>query len=227
MPVGHAVNVLPSLRDALANGLAVPPPVPWIYGWSLKLAPNLSDWQPGDIVLVEKRGAKGALIAAGQWAILPSSVSSTRWSHCAIYVGAGSIVDAMPGTGIGVRQRYLHEYCPKRATALLRLDVGGKLLDHTIGQFIADEAKNLEGKPYAIGALASVAGRFLSKWLKVGQKPVRRDVRKLYCSSLVVVAYKAINIDLDYDPNVLPCMPANLLAHKDLYSQPLDWHEII
>jgi cell wall-associated NlpC family hydrolase len=227
MPVGQAVAVLPSLKDAVYNGLSVPPPVPRPVGWTFSLAPDLNDWQPGDIVLVEKRGVKGALIAAAQWTILPAATSSTRWSHCAIYVGGGEIVDAMPGKDIGVRQRKFADYCFDRATALLRLDVGGKLLDPLLGQLISAEAKRLVGQPYAISALARVAGRFLAKAFGVGQQPVPRQAKKLYCSSLVVVAYKAININLDFDPNVLPCLPSNLPTHQDLYSLPLDWHVVI
>lgn len=229
MPLGQPVAVLPSLLDAIAGGHHVPPPVHKPFGWTLILTPDFDDWQSGDIVLVEKRGINGALIAVGQGILLSSVSSNTQWSHCGIYIGGGRIVDAMPGKNVGVRKRLLDDYTSKRATALLRLAIDGTLIDPAIGRLVARAAEALLTYRYSIKNLAALAVRFLLKKAGIvpGMKPVAKDIKKLYCSSLVVVAYRAIGVNIDYDPNVLPCMPANLPAHQDLYSQVTDWRPII
>jgi cell wall-associated NlpC family hydrolase len=225
MPAGHPVIVLPALQYAFPRSLFVPPPQPAPAGWGAPWVPNLPDWQEGDVLLVGKKGLSGHLIGIGQSLLLPSGLANTHWSHCAIYAGGGKVVDAMPGKG--VRTRPVEDFCAVRDVAILRMQVGGKLLHPSLGNQIAGAAIALSQLPYATSSLAAIAARFLTSCFGVAQKPVAPWVRKVYCSSLVVLAYREIGITLDHEPNVLPCMPANLQFHSSLFLRPVDWHELV
>lgn len=104
MPVGQLVEVLPSLQEAVPKNLSVPPTLVAPAHWRATWVPNLGDWQPGDVVLVGKRGFSGRLISTAQTLLLPAGLADAQWSHCAIYVGNGVAIDAMPGRKNGVRE---------------------------------------------------------------------------------------------------------------------------
>lgn len=227
MPLGQQLDVLSSLQDALQHQLAIPPPVyrPLVW-WHPLLVPNLDEWQPGDIVLVKRSGASGMVIGPGQAMIGPAPVNTRDWSHCAIYAGEGFVIDAMPRGGVQVRP--LLEYCGKRATALLRLEINGAWLNAAQGAEIVRRARKLVDTPFAFGQLIRLAATHLAQILggaPAGGTPAPPIATRLFCSSLVVVAYNAINILLEQDPNVAPCLPANLPSHASLWSQGTHWHE--
>jgi hypothetical protein len=224
MPAGQPIYALPSLQQAKNDHLARPPAKRRPAVWRPLIVPNLDAWQPGDIVLVNRRGLSGAAIGPGQVLLGPTGSAARRWSHCAIYVGDGLVVDAVPRGGVGIRS--LEGYCARRATALLRLEIDGAFLSREQGLKVAARARELAGKRYAYGALVGLAFKRL---LTVLRLPVPRsnddpEVKRLFCSSLVVVAYNAINVPIEQDPNVAPCLPANLPLHSNLWSQDLRWH---
>lgn len=224
MPVGQQVDVLPSLAVAVPAQQFRPPPQTAPARWQAKLVPNLADWQPGDVVLVGRRGLSGNLIALAQRLILPIGMADGHWSHCAIYIGGGEVIDAMPGNGKGVRQRDLQEYCQLRNVARLRLELAGSLLNPVDGKRVADTAAMMLTLPYAMSSLGGIAARSLVTLFGMSQLQVRSQVKKVYCSSLVVMAYLGLGIRLDDDANVLPCMPANLQFHHALWTGAVTWH---
>jgi hypothetical protein len=226
MPRGQQLDVLPSLQDALQHQLAIAPPVYRPLVWRPLLVPNVDEWQPGDIVLVMRSGASGMVLGPGQVLIGPAPANTRDWSHCAIYAGEGFVVDAMPRGGVQVRS--LFEYCEKRATALLRLEINGAWLNEAQGREIVRKARTLVDTPYAFGNLIRLALARLAQMLRgkpTGGTSAPPKASRLFCSSLVVVAYNAINIQLEQDPDVAPCLPANLPSHASLWSQGTHWHE--
>ncbi|QJW83367.1 hypothetical protein HK414_01605 [Ramlibacter terrae] len=199
-------RVLPSFRYAASClGIAREANVP--SGWPVHYVPNLSDWQEGDLVLFE---ATSWLIPAAQWLKGRTRVHR-KWSHAAIYVGNGEIVEAVVGQGVVVRS--LWQYCQTRELMLRRLDV--PTLPAANIQKIALQARALVGKPYSRQhALLGLLGL---------AKHPRAD--ELYCSTTAGLAIdSATGIDLSHhQPAWQPLYPATLAGHPWLKTIDVEW----
>lgn len=178
--------------------------------------PNFSDWRAGDIVLVEAIGFVGGVIQAGQMITTnPLMAAGSQWSHAAIYIGNGMVVDATWGAGITAQS--LWTYCQSREVTLRRID------DPSIPaadiQDIAKYAASHIGEPYsAIQALLAKLG-----W-SGAQTP---NPSALYCSTFAgLVVTEATGVDLSSDPIWQPLYPAMLASHSELVAVPLEWRNI-
>jgi uncharacterized protein YycO len=206
-------EVLSSHTDALAQGQGNAPREPNVpVAWPGIHVPNLSDWDEGDIVLVEGTGLRGAVIRAAQSASMNlAMLKGARWSHAAVYVGGGMVVEATPPQ---VRQQPLWNYCRTRAVAVRRLGDPGT--STAVKRSMAAIAVGHVGKPYS--TLQAV-------WAKLGipnaQAP---DPAALFCSTFVgLVVAEATGIRLWSDPKHQPLLPAVLAAHPDLDTVLLEW----
>lgn len=167
-------------------------------------------------MLVEAAGFFGAVIQAGQ-AITSNPVMSlgSRWSHAAVYVGNGILIDAVYGTGI--QQCSLWTYCHHRAITVRRID------DPAIPA--ADVAKIAGCAVSHIGEAYSVVEAVLAKlgWPSA-QTP---NASALYCSTFAaLVIAEATGFELASDPQWQPLYPSMLAAHSDLSVVPLEWRNI-
>lgn len=176
--------------------------------------PNLSDWRPGDIVLVRKAGGlAGAMLAAGQAASFSTvSRAGSDWTHAALYVGNGEVVEAVPDRG--VVRRSLWHYCQDRSLRVRRLIQPFSRRD---GQLAADYAVGLLGRPYSIVELAR------SKlWPATHPNP-----DALYCSTFVGFVIAASTSRVLYQrPEHRPLHPAVLAVHEDLEDVGLEWRAL-
>jgi cell wall-associated NlpC family hydrolase len=210
--------VLSSHSEAARQGLGRAPREPNVPAiWPGAYVPNLSDWLPGDIVLVERHGASGMLIGAGQSiTINPLMFRGRNWSHAAIYVGGGMIVDA--SVGAGIQEQCVWKYCHHRALSLRRLaDPSVPSADIAM---ISKFARSHIGEPY------SVLQILLAKlgWPPSSQVP---NPAALYCSTFAaMVVAEATTIALAADPKWQPIYPAMLAMHTDLSPVPLEWRNI-
>jgi cell wall-associated NlpC family hydrolase len=139
----------------------------------------------------------------------------STWTHAAIYVGDGDVVDA---TGkFGIDRQSIWAYVESRRTTLRRID------DPSISRADIDNiaacAKAHIGEPYSV--LQVVLAKL--GW-RVAQTPNRNA---LYCSTFAgLVVAEATGIELASKRAYQPLFPAVLAAHPDLTTVPLEWRNI-
>lgn len=174
--------------------------------------PNFSDWNAGDIVLVE---AGHTLIGLGlqtaqNISTRPLMRGGSNWTHAGIYVGGGQIVDAIWGRG--VVQQSVWNYCQNRSLRVRRLS--NPRIPATNVANIAKVAMSYIPQQYAWWQV--VLGK-----LGLANAP-KQD--QLYCSTLVGLAVtQATGLDLAFWPSCQPLYPAILATQPDLTDVPLEW----
>lgn len=180
------------------------------HGWPVWEVPNFSDWKPGDVVLVEANS--WPIPAAQLLSTNPLRRSGFRWSHAAVYVGNGEVVDAVYPTGVITQTVW--NYCQHRQIRVRRLNVPNIPTTHI--QQIATVARSCVGQPYSRAQL-------LLSLLHLAGKP-RHD--ELYCSTFVAFSIDdATGLDLSYLPAWQPIYPAILAMHPWLDDVPLEWRK--
>lgn len=183
--------------------------------WPGTYVPNFSDWREGDIVLVHHSSETASLAIVASQAASFSAVTraGADWSHAAVYIGGGMLVDATVGTGVSAQSVW--HYCQNRAIRLRRLSDPSISLRHIAN--ISLEAQRQIGKPY------SLIQAIVSK-LVPGTTPIPNA---LYCSTLVgLVVARATGYDLTYDTAHQPLHPGTLAAHPDLIDVLLEWRHL-
>lgn len=134
------------------------------------------------------------------------------WTHAGVYVGEGSIVDAIFPLGV-VRQSVWH-YCQSRGIRVKRLD-SPSIPAQKVAQ-IATVADSYVGKPYAHWQAV-----FARLGLPQAQLPTANAI---YCSTLVALAViQATGISIALPPNCQPVFPGVLAMHPWLTDVQLEW----
>jgi cell wall-associated NlpC family hydrolase len=207
-------QVLPAIGQAdLSDQPAPEQAVP--HGWPGHLVPNFSDWQLGDIVLVATDGAK-----AGRGIQLAQALSrdaqvreAARFTHAAIYVGGGVLIEATPQQPIARRPVWF--YCQRRSLMVRRLPHDSVPLAAI--ESIAAAAASHIGEAYSLSAAV------FSKLIP-GTEP---DAARLYCSTFVgLVVTEATGVRLTAKKEHRPLHPATLAMHPDLVSVALEWRAV-
>ena len=183
--------------------------------WPGQYVPNFDDWLPGDIVLVERdEEGTGRSLEIGQTISFNRLMrAGSRWSHAALYLGGGDIVEAIPRHG--VVRRSIWNHCQTRAIRVRRLP--SPVVTERMAQRVADFAETFVGRRYS-----------LKEVLRSKLVPNRRpDVMELYCSTFIGLAVAGITQLMLWDgPEQLPLYPAILAAHPDLADVPLLWRHL-
>lgn len=182
--------------------------------WPGSYVPNLSDWEPGDLILVEGTGVSGAIIQTGQTISGRAMTLASGWSHAAVYIGSGMVVDATLMAGI--QQQSIWNYVQNRAITVRRLQASATPL---AGTSIAMAASRHVGKPY------SLLQAFLGKlgW----PASLVPNPNALYCSTFVgLVIAQATNVVLWSDPAFQPLFPGSIAVHPDLDVVQAHWRNI-
>lgn len=184
-------------------------------GWPGAVVPNFSDWRPGDIVLVRgPKGTAGTMVRLDQ-ALSTNGVirSSREWTHAAVYVGDGCVIDATYGQPIA--ERSLWDYCERRAITVRRVRPSSTVTRQDI-EDTANAVRGFLGLPYGTWDVI-----FDAIWPR--SLPVRSR-RSLYCSTLVEAAIaEATQLRLSSLPAHRPMYPAVLAGHPLLLGVPLEW----
>lgn len=204
--------ILPSHADAAARGVGAAPREPNVpAGWPGTFVPNFSNWQLGDILLIEGAGAAGLLIQSVQVAAKsPMTRLGWKWTHAAIYIGNGEVIDAtFQG---GVERQSLWNYCEHRAITVRRVP-------HPNSVQIAVDAASHIGRKYAT---------FQPLWAALGWPAAQTaNSNALFCSTFVaVVVAQATQVGLDFDPLYQPLFPGALARHHDLDQVDVHWRNI-
>ena len=180
--------------------------------WPGHLAPNFSEWAPGDIVLVDGDGSAGAIGIQLAQALSrnPQVRPAARFTHAAIYIGGGMLVDATRHDPI--MKRSVWYYCQHRALMLRRLpDTAIPITDI---EDIAVAAISHISKPYSLSAA------IFSKLIP-GTEP---DPQRLYCSTFIgLVVDQATGVRLTAQREHRPLHPATLAVHPELRTVDVEW----
>lgn len=184
--------------------------------WPGTYVPNLSEWEEGDIVLVEAAGFSGLVIRGVQAGTMNiAMLQGALWSHAAVYVGNGMVVDA--AFPAGVTAQPLWNYSATRAVTVRR--VGDPTVSLAMRRFIGVSATTHVGQPYSLlqAALAKLG-------IPSAQAP---NPNALFCSTFAgLVVAEATGIRLWSDPKHQPLLPAILATHPDLDTVPVEWRNI-
>lgn len=162
--------------------------------------------QGGTIVFTTIGGALGWAIGLGQYLIGDGS----RYSHVAVYVGGGQVVEAMPG---GVRIAPLAPYLDGRPVAF------GRVIPLTAlqRQAICGQALRLVGTRYGFANYPAIA---LARFGRVPRRLAAyiASQRSVICSQLADLAYQRAGVPLFDDGRlpgyVTPGDLANLLIER-------------
>jgi cell wall-associated NlpC family hydrolase len=176
------------------------------------MAPNFSAWAEGDIVVVGNDGtAAGNLITVSQHASLsPVTRVGAYFTHAALYVGNGRLIDSTTADGISERSAW--DYCRHRELELRRLPG----LAPGQGSLIATMARTHVGKPYSW--LAVIVSKIY---------PTEPDPSHMYCSTLVgLVVAQATGFQLASARRFKPLHPGTLAAHPGLEVVALEWRPV-
>lgn len=211
-------SVLPSHTTAATTGgigaALREPNVP--SAWPGSYVPNLSDWEPGDLILIEGVGVSGVVIQTGQAISGRAMALASGWSHAAVYVGSGMVVDATLTAGI--QQQSLWNYVQHRAITVRRLQASVAVASPA-GTSIAIAASRHVGKPYSL--MQAVLGKL--GW----PASLAPDPNALYCSTFVgLVIAQATSVVLWSDPAFQPLFPGSIAVHPDLEKVQLHWRSI-
>ena len=184
-------------------------------GWPGVFVPNFSDWRVGDIVVAHHTPDLVGLgiLSAQSASASPVTRAGRVYSHAAIYVGAGMVVDAT--LALGISEQSVWNYCQTRALQVRRID------DPTVPT--ADIADIAASARLHVGESYSWFQALVSK-IWPGTVPIPGS---LYCSTLVgLVVTEATGIDLGSDPAHQPLHPGTLAAHPELTDVLLEWRQL-
>lgn len=214
-------DILPPANEAASTGTVSSEPNP-PKGWPGVYVPNFSEWQRGDIVLVRSdRTATGRFIEAGQVLSTSAAMRAGReWTHAAIYVGDGMVIDATPRQPI--MRRSVWAYCQDRPIAVRRLRAGPQVTGAQV-QSIATAAEGFLQLPYSMWRV--VIDKLKPRWFS--SQTQRGSGQRLYCSTLVARAVvEATEIDLASEAAHRPLYPAVLWSHPLLDPVHVEWRHL-
>lgn len=146
---------------------------------------NASAWSLGDVLLFEAVGSSHVI--AWVQARRQYSRSAAKWSHAAIYVGDGLIVEAIKG--VGVVSRGLHAYSVERC--VLRLHCGRLTAAERAG--VVEEARKQVGQPYSSKKVYYLAASLLARRGRYERRRTEDEIRRvealIVCSDVIQMAY--------------------------------------
>ena len=184
---------------------AVARPMAWPWPWNV---PNLADWQPGDVLVM--RGSPNSLVSLFQAAQNdPQLKVNSHWTHCAIYVGDGLMVEAVPWHGARVSRIFPSA----RARDIWVLRVRGTPDQRKLA---AEKALEVEGLPYSTFLIGH---HVLNGGAGPGNNPT-----SLVCSSLVTFALRQAKIALRPVGQHSQMLPASFVSHPWFTPVSTRWH---
>ncbi len=184
--------------------------------------PDAETLWPGDVLLVTGTGLTGRLIRGVQQhgGFHPEHA---RWTHAALYIGRGQIVEATPFGGVRVGQlagmTFGRQLLVRRRPATPYLPMENRY-------DIAIRALTGLRRGYSVGAIPLLAWQ---AWRRnLWDQDHRPDVRRVtICSTVVRNAYtKAIFTDLLPGLTGVP-WPADLSLTPELTDMPIGWVRIV
>jgi cell wall-associated NlpC family hydrolase len=179
--------------------------------------PNFSEWRLGDIILVATDGGKaGRGIQAAQAMSRNERVrEAARFTHAAVYIGDGMLIDATVQQPI--MRRSVWHYCQRRMITLRRIPSAAvNAISPSDIEAIATAAEAHIGEAYSLSAA------IFSKLIP-NTEP---DPKRLYCSTFVgLVITQATGLRLTASREHRPLHPATLAVHPELQTVPLEWRQ--
>jgi hypothetical protein len=172
---------------------------------------------PGDAVLVAGQPPRvmGHHIQAVQKGLCGFAADDACWTHVAVYVGEGLLVEAVPF--YGVRVSSIYSLVPGNLL-LVRRDTS---LDNEQRYRIAIQAATRLGRGYSVAQIpALAAGAAVGFWQP--ETGVRLS-RALVCSTLYSDSYVAVVQRLLFPNRISELWPGHISATPNLSDVPVPW----
>lgn len=184
--------------------------------------PNLSGWQPGDVLVMKALPTSQPIVAFQKRHPDTKVHAFADWTHCAVYIGDGLMVDTRPSWGARIRRLYPETV--QREIAVRRLKSAILSSPPLEREMLGEYSALLEDVPYMsyvnLG-LSAYLKRNVGMPLNSGKLP-----SALVCSSLVEYAADKAGVALRFEPSsVDPILPASLMSHPWLEDVPADWRQ--
>jgi cell wall-associated NlpC family hydrolase len=222
-PASPTTNITGSISASAVPGLGDDHPAR-AFGY----VPNLKRLLPGDLILTSDRSLASWAV---RWRQRRDSADNAHWTHAAVYVGNGLIVEALPVTNVW--QAPLVSFVPTRKLLFRRLR---QIIQSTPsealfkGQSIAlDSALQISAQRYALFGVIRMAQR--SGWLEplYSLVPPTRSAGVI-CSGLYADSvYRTTGVTLTAPEDVIykrPIFPAELAATPEMQSIEVGWARI-
>lgn len=208
--------VLPALAASTGPHLLGAMREPQVLTWPTTAAiPNFSDWQAGDLVIVKSDGSPMAQVIEGVQGSLRSSsapVGDPAWTHVALYVDQGLLIESAPKHGI--RYCPVHEYARDRELRVRRLLRGSTPATPAEGASLVREASRYFEQGYSYWGI--VRHLFMQMALP--------NADEFFCSSYVAVVYtNALKVVLEHQVWHRPLLPATLVNHSAFADLDVEW----
>jgi hypothetical protein len=205
-----------------AKASAEPRPLAWPR--ASKAIPNFSDWLPGDIVVMETSSANNPVAVFQKRTKERDMVKFADWTHCAVYIGDGLIVDTRWKQGATIRR--LFPETGHRRIVVRRFDPA--IVPPAHCKIFADVVAEFEGVPYAKywHTLQHAQSHHLQNGgVTQGSNGVPT---RMICSSLVTFAAHRSKIAIRPPPlSNSPILPASLMFHPWLTDVPVEWRPTV
>ena len=186
----------------------------WPDSPSAEVIPNLSAWLPGDILVMSTLSPTSAVRVYQARQSDKQIKKYADWTHCAVYIGHGLMVDTMPKNGARVRRVFPET--SRRTIAVRRPDPSQFTDEEALN--IAEIATAMEDIPYTSYLRLGLGNGFTS----TGANGLPKE---LYCSSLVFWAADQAGVPLTIAPNyAAESLPACLMFHPNLVDIDAAWH---
>lgn len=200
-----------------AHRCAVLAPVPGILPKRTRnfgYFPSLDALKAGDLLLFEpltaRKNSRAVQIAQSEY----FADDHRRWTHAAVYILDGLIIEALPSKG--VVESHLSEYVPGYLIRARRCSV----VNDAAGYRIALHAMKQRGRTYDLFGLLAIASSFLN--ISRLNQPV--DRRYTICSQVFYDSFlEATRISLDECPPSGPVLPSHLSNTPSLSDVDLVW----
>jgi hypothetical protein len=180
--------------------------------------PALEKVRPGDLILYGGTGKSGDWIKAAQ-ARAGFSDEDARWTHAAIYLDEGFLVEAVVS---GVVQRSIYDDIPTRLMRFRRIDS----LTDVERYRIALRALSRLGRSYAIAHIPSLGRRLWQGLWNGNRVPDRKGI--VICSQIFHdSAVEITRSRLDQCPVDAEVTPAHLSCSTSLVDVEVGWRRVV
>ncbi|MBV1864896.1 MAG: hypothetical protein KUG74_10725 [Rhodobacteraceae bacterium] len=179
--------------------------------------PNIASFHSGDVLLFEPRSPTRISRAISKSQKELFADDHARWTHAAIYIGEGMIVEALPFRG--VVDGHVSDYLPSHNIRVRRFDVKKEADQYRI----SIGAMKRRGRSYDLHKIPRIAKSLINVSDLTNGYGQRHTICSQVCFDSILEATK---VPLDECPLDGPVVPAHLSNTASLQDVPVGWVKI-